>query len=1284
MQARTAVSSSQPGSFDVANSSAVFDQHQLQTHRQSHLSTPASVVTVNRPPSLSRAHSQPDTDIGIAIGRRSMSNNDHTFHKRRRSSAIESSTAGPDLLPSASEAIGLASGNCYSHSTHSTNSSVASIPANSRRNRSSGRAVLTSLAGQTHTSPRQKPPNPSPRSSPQRRNVTTSYSPLSSPERRRQQARADHLTALPPLHTTPALTDPNDTESPSTSQTLETPLGPSYVHGDYFDDGYGMAKTKRVVMVRNPSAPVTVTQKSRAEAIISHNVRKNGSTSRPEMEQRSSTTAPENNGQRRPRNRERTERDKKTMLSKALQKANTAVLLDNAQNYEGALEAYADACDLLTQVMERTSGEDDKRKLDAIRVTYSNRMDELNMLVQERPPTADERPLPARPMSGDSLSFRAAPVSPLNGAVQEQDGAVHLNTPRGNADAPRLSYSGNDRDSFFARTMEAVETSFTSEANDTQAPAVAGAEPELATTSIHLPPPLPEDLRYVPRPLSPKRPSLAAAESPKLKPKPESQSSWAESPERRAEEPRTASRQRAASDESKDTTSWLDPIDESGSSCSGSVHSRSSLQGTRRKHLRRLRGESDPDLDAAFDAAVEAAYDEGFEPDLDARKKRKTAQKHVPKESIQVPASEVEEILPGEFPPGAMAPEEDEEEERILDELANDYAGAFNFDLKSKSAIPRQSDSSAYTRSTWQSSQMSNRDTAATSLSTVAEDALSGRSSKPVALRESTALPPPTAPPPSAPPPSAPSTSSLPQPPNAGSRRGSNVRSRRLSGMNSKQLKIETAREHDVRKRAATFHHTTSPFLEGDETNAQESDVIKLGEPLQPTISETQHEHILQSPPSLEHHAALGNTLDDFEAPTTINHRPSYEETPGDLPTGTRPTLFRKNKSSVSLRDHAEHQVLLASPDVDSGMSNATPMSSTFMSFAARRHQNPLASQRAQLSSLGSAAVESYKLGGGYHLFDTTLTAAETPLSPRLPSSPLPAGLESCPESFLLRPFWLMRALSSTIVHPRGGFLTTNLFVSRQVWETSGVKLKLVDDKIANCDLLTAALGRLAGVDTFDADAVMEELQSFEEVMERVQQGLIKKLGNDVGVHGIAGMFKDASSVATATGTSSSDATGVADKAAKSNSGKSYLTSWRKLRNKSSGTPLSGGAQVPSAKPIGEKEMHTMPSVPMTSFVPVERRGNKREARNLSFEGPNKEYMGSLARLFDGVQILDQIARQVEDPGLKHSSPTHVGLELSIRHAAEFFGFYVCRFVLADLGLLMDKFLKRGTEWVLA
>lgn len=61
----------------------------------------------------------------------------------------------------------------------------------------------------------------------------------------------------------------------------------------------------------------------------------------------------------------------------------------------------------------------------------------------------------------------------------------------------------------------------------------------------------------------------------------------------------------------------------------------------------------------------------------------------------------------------------------------------------------------------------------------------------------------------------------------------------------------------------------------------------------------------------------------------------------------------------------------------------------------------------------------------------------------------------------------------------------------------------------------------------------------------------------------------------------------------------------------------------------------------------------------------------------------DQIAQQVEDPGLKHSSETLVGLELSTRHAAEFFGFFVCRFALNDISMMLDKFIKRGSEWVL-
>lgn len=216
-----------------------------------------------------------------------------------------------------------------------------------------------------------------------------------------------------------------------------------------------------------------------------------------------------------------------------------------------------------------------------------------------------------------------------------------------------------------------------------------------------------------------------------------------------------------------------------------------------------------------------------------------------------------------------------------------------------------------------------------------------------------------------------------------------------------------------------------------------------------------------------------------------------------------------------------------------------------------------------------------------------------------------------------------MRTIASTLTHPKGGFLTTRLFVPREVWQTRGVKLKSVEDKIANCDLLTAALGRLAGVDTYDADAVMEELQNFEEVMERVQAALVKRIGSDVGINGLAGIFKDAgsSSMGGTAGTHGTETTTGAEKT-RSKEGKGYLNSWRKLRSKSSGAPIASSQANKAANKTAEKELPTMDSVPMTSYVPVERRGHKKDVRNLVFEGPNREYMGSLARLLEAAQVL--------------------------------------------------------------
>ena len=1081
------------------------------------------------------------------------------------------------------------------------------------------------------------------------------------------------LTALPPLQPTPALTDPNDTESPSTIPTVATPLS-SYGQDYFGDDGFSPrsnAKSKKsttrdhITTMSGGASGRTVASETTQEAIPENRhiemqtngaVTSIGSTAAEQQDPSSSQPPPgDERRHRRTRTHERGERDKKQMLSRALQKANTAVLLDNAQNFEGALEAYGDACRLLQQVMDRSSGVDDRRKLDSIRETYTNRMGELRQLEFVQPGAADEKSLPTRPMSDESLPL--SPISPVSQTIAsslKEAAAPETSTPPAE-EIPKLSYPEKDHDSFLSDTMQAVQES---SKRDVEEP-IPSAQPDsfvqeevastnqfdfgdavtkldldpdeddndeetevkieeavglplLRTDAIHLP--LPEDSKYVPAPLSPRRPP-----SPKLTA--QAEQAWQEDPSKLNEAVVESS---SGPDHENASGSWLNTIEESNSSRASSVHSVSSEQGLRRKHLRGASDGTNADFDEAFDAAVEAVLNQGLEPDLESRPKHDepTAKSHAHDDSVTVRTSEIKEISPpfhqyesnSSFP---LAPE-DEEEERLLDYITQDYAQGFNFDLSTKSALPRQSDSSGYSRSTWQSSQVSDRTTAGTSLSTVAEDDQPTPGSK-SAFAASTSLntvlaeaPPPLAPPPQ---------SALPKPPNANQNRAVGVRNRRLSGQNPKQLKIQTSSESEVRKRASAIHHSGSPHEDGHEQRSALDKEFKFGAKLQPNATDKQQDALLRSPPSLDLRSAVSDTSRPMTATTvTTDQRTSLDDEPTELVIHRPPV--KKNKSSASLR---EHMILLGSPTVENA-SVPTPMSSSFMTYAAKQRNTETLStnQRANLPTLGTIAADSLHSGGIY-LFDTSLSNSQHPTSPRSPVPSQPSGLEPCPESFLLRPFWLMRTIASTLSHPKGGFLTTRLFVPREVWLTRGVKLKSVEDKIANCDLLTAALGRLAGVDTFDADAVMEELQNFEEVMERVQAALVKRLGNDVGISGLAGVFKDAatSTMSGATGTNGGDTSTGAEKT-RSKESKGYLNSWRKLRSKSSGAPTTSSTMSKAAIKAAEKELPTMDSVPMTSYVPVERRGHKKDVRNLVFEGPNREYMGSLARLLEGVHVLGE------------------------------------------------------------
>jgi hypothetical protein len=206
-----------------------------------------------------------------------------------------------------------------------------------------------------------------------------------------------------------------------------------------------------------------------------------------------------------------------------------------------------------------------------------------------------------------------------------------------------------------------------------------------------------------------------------------------------------------------------------------------------------------------------------------------------------------------------------------------------------------------------------------------------------------------------------------------------------------------------------------------------------------------------------------------------------------------------------------------------------------------------------------------------------------------------------------------MRCLYQTLVHPRGGYLSSKLFIPSGAWRVKGVKLKGVEDKVANCDFLTAALLKLARVDTCDADAMLEEMQSIENVMEQIQISLGRKLGNEVGVQSAVALFRDASG--------GMDEPQSALPRSASVSGKSSSFSWRRLRSKNSMAALSSSTQQSRAA-IGDasREASGLATLPMTA-QPT-RRPAKRDMSQVQFTGPNAHYMGSLARLFDAAQVI--------------------------------------------------------------
>jgi hypothetical protein len=760
----------------------------------------------------------------------------------------------------------------------------------------------------------------------------------------------------------------------------------------------------------------------------------------------------------------------------------------------------------------------------------------------------------------------------------------------------------------------------------------------------------PMDRVYMPPPLSPKRskspsPLFSAKNEPAL-----------EEPKRllQPQQATQATHQRVQSTES---TSWLDTIDESGgSSCSSSVHSLSP-KGIRRKHLRNTSGGTAAEFDAALDAAVEAAYDDGYESydddisisaDLIATKLRnvelakervREAEREEAIAAVKYRYKETQlrnEALPHVRESAEISfNDEADEEERLLDEMTREYMlDGFDFDLQTKSSLPRQSDSSGFSGSTYNSSVSSHRTTGGTSLSTVAE--VIHPASKPPPVHFPPPVPAPSGALPALPPVPESQTSQtidtaeVTPRPSTTAKDAASVRNRRLSGQNIGALKIETSlppvtpAPHTekppvpaknapidlsiVPQSAAATFNSTKPALDS---------AFKL--PALPQVS--QQSGLAAPSPQSTLYSSAETVATISPATQALSHAAINDSGlgPGSPKTGKTSAMgIRKNKSSLSLK---QRNLSISSPD-GSDASIGTPLSTTF-SITGRKSSN--AGLPMPTPSIPTFNVDGLP-SGGMHLFESDIHSPFSPGTPGPTVTNAPIPLEPCPESYLLRPFWLMRCFYQTIAHPRGGYLSTKLFIPRDVWRVKGVKLKNIEDKIANCDMLTAALQKLASVDTADADSVLEEMQALELVLDQVQTQLAKKLGNEVGIHSVSALFKDATTVgegaASADGSSkgSHGSQDHAPKSAVAQGTAKYLASWRKLRSKNSGVNLAGMAGARTAEV--PKDTLVMSTLPMTSLQGI--RFAKRDVSSVVFEGPNAGYMGSLARLFDAVQILGE------------------------------------------------------------
>ncbi|KAI0932403.1 hypothetical protein AcW2_001045 [Taiwanofungus camphoratus] len=268
-------------------------------------------------------------------------------------------------------------------------------------------------------------------------------------------------------------------------------------------------------------------------------------------------------------------------------------------------------------------------------------------------------------------------------------------------------------------------------------------------------------------------------------------------------------------------------------------------------------------------------------------------------------------------------------------------------------------------------------------------------------------------------------------------------------------------------------------------------------------------------------------------------------------------------------------------------------------------------------------------------------TSAMTPLVPpppiphgNIPTAPLSPLPSLAPPDPLRKPYHMMSLLRQTMISKTGGYITRRLHVPQEVWSQGGAKLTNIPEKIRVVEVLCSALEELQNwsVDYFGAG--------------NVSSGMALGIGSIGRKEGEAWASK------------LEDFTTVCDGVV-SNFGKKLGVGEGFVTKKSSGVTSWGGKLTRQFDKFTNGKNLDSPAI----------------------------YVQGLAKLFQRAQILDEhtkAATSAPAAALYVGFPIDIrsALELKLGHASEFFAKVVLTFVIGDLALLLDKYVKKCEKWL--